>query len=131
MRDDNNIDRTDIRHGLAVVGVVLAQRQTAIRGHINGTDELKVEDIVIKGKATVLPEAVNGVVTLTQDVELAEKVVVNAGETVTVNLNGNDITAASRAFNVNGGELVLTGELMTMSSTLSTVSLPVTKLPLL
>ena len=53
----------------------------------------KVEDIVINGKATVLPEAVNGVITLTQDVELSARTDL-AGEVREINLAGHTLTAA-------------------------------------
>ena len=78
----------------------------------------KVEDIVINGKATVLPEAVNGVITLTQDVELSARTDL-AGEVREINLAGHTLTAAdgvslmklteSAQVTVKGGTLAAKG----------------------
>ncbi len=66
-------------------------------------------------KAAGLPEAQDGVITLTEDVTLDEdvtaKIVVPSGKTVTIDLNGHTITATSKQVAItNEGKLTIKGE---------------------
>lgn len=71
--------------------------------------------IVSTVKAAGLPEAQDGVITLTEDVTLDEdvttKIVVPSGKTVTLDLNGHTITATSKQVAItNEGNLTIKGE---------------------
>lgn len=66
-------------------------------------------------KASGLPQAQDGVITLTEDVTLEEdvttKIVVPSGKTVTLDLNGHTITATSKQVAIiNEGNLTIKGE---------------------
>ena len=74
--------------------------------------EVAVEDTaVVSAESSALPEAVNGVITLTEDVELAETFVVAEGTTLTIDLNDKTVTGTMHksvgAVIENNGTLVL------------------------
>lgn len=59
--------------------------------------------------ATALPTAENGVYTLTQDVTLSETLVIDNGETWTINLNGHTLSASKKVIMVRHGKLIVNG----------------------
>ena len=60
------------------------------------------------GAATTLPAAVDGVITLTEDVQLAETWTIGEGQTFVLNLNGKTITSSVTAIE-NSGTLTING----------------------
>ena len=87
--------------------VVMTMMLSLLCGVVQATEVVESE------VATTLPEAVSGVITLTQDVELTG--LFNVAESVTINLNGHNITRSTEGDNkvaiyVNNADVVLTIE---------------------
>ena len=55
-------------------------------------------------------EGVTATITLLKDCTLAGTTTIEGNQKITINMNGNDITCAARAFNIRHGQLTLDGE---------------------
>lgn len=58
--------------------------------------------------ATVMPEAVDGVITLTEDVTLSSPYVIASGKTLTIDINGHTLTGPTNNYTIdNQGDLII------------------------
>ena len=70
------------------------------------------EVTALPARGTTLPDAVGGVIKLTEDVTLSDMVTFGEGKTVTLNLNGKTLTGPTNnkpAISVNNATLTITG----------------------